>query len=82
MLQTLLVVIASSVLPHIVEFQQQRENDSHRHRGDDRDLSGNLFWFILIPKRQRAQDVTQTESHQQDSVHRHFLGVTGDVCPR
>lgn len=63
-LQSLLVGVAPSVLPHVVQLQQQRKDDPHRHGRNDRDLRGDVLRFVLGPEGQRTQDVAQTEGHE------------------
>lgn len=71
------------VSPPVLVFilQQQRHSPGDRYGTSDHngDLGRSVDRRGRTRERQRADDVAQTEAHEQDGVHGDLLGVAGEV---
>lgn len=79
MLQPDRLTIPPLILPRIhgPKHEGQRHRDQRRHH--DGDLGRYVFWRVLVLERFGPDDVTETETHQQDGVHGDFLRVAREV---
>nr|POE62896.1 hypothetical protein CFP56_03799 [Quercus suber] len=72
-------IVSSPVLSHIVQLQRAREQRRHDTGDDDGDLRRHVVGRALGGERERADDVAETERHEQDGVHGDLLRVAGIV---
>lgn len=79
MLKTDRIPVPPLVLQDIHGSQNNRQGYGDQRRHHDGDLGRYVIGRVLGLEGFRADDVAETEAHQQDGVHGDFLRVAGEV---
>lgn len=79
MLEANLLAIPPPILQRVHGPQHDGQDDSDERGDDDSDLGGDEVRGVLGLEGLRADDVAETEAHEQDGVHGDFLRVAREV---